>query len=647
MAFPRFSSTTTTDLQKIHPLFAIGAVVRDRLSGTLRLKIEKTVRIFRFEGGFCVNALSNMKSELPGAFLLAEGKFTPAQFEAYFAETRQPKSDAWEIAKRMAGLKETDLASLRSRLALQLVSLSAPVSDAEASFQPAPAAPPSPDAPHGLRLLMAGALALNPSRLSSLFPELQNDSVVRGDEKLEKTLEPLPLDPEERGLLTVVKNSRTVAEVFESSFLKRERIQALLFAFWLCGLVTLETVEVARRKTYEASLTPQDRATREEVRQFVLRLPQTNYYQWLGIHPNASGADILKQAKGLLEKHSAPSLEKAFQDERKSDLSRLLSAVDEALNVLLHGEKRAEYDRYLAGGKTGSFLAESAAVRTEAVFQEARAKIAAGKIHEALALFENALRVPAPSPRVAAAYARLLLTSGDTGDVRNREKAVDQIKRALQGAPEDPDLYLAFAEWCVALRQTDKAFEAYQRALDLDPTLLPAREALKRLNPDRAAKGILQAIHRNLQKLNHYQLLGIDPQASPSRIHAAYRDLSKQFHPDRFFQEKDAILQDLAKETFKRVVEAFMVLKASARRKEYDETLLAPAKAGVSEGPPSAPRLTGPTTRQGKKFFDLAMAALRDRKLDTAKLNLKLALQAEPDNPVLRKKLDEISRQAG
>ena len=223
-----------------------------------------------------------------------------------------------------------------------------------------------------------------------------------------------------------------------------------------------------------------------------------------------------------------------------------------------------------------------------------------------------------------------------------------QLRRAFQSHPNDPELYLVFGEWLEAAGQKDKAFEAFSKAVQLDPTFQKAREALRRLGPEKATKLIILAISRNLPKLNYYQLLGIDASASQSQIHAAYRDLSKQFHPDRFFKDTDPEFPHIAKETYKRMVEAFMVLKDPAQRKDYDELLLrTPKNKSIAEAPlltPFMPHPSGPTTRQGKKFFNLALDALRNRDFDTAKLNLKLALQAEPDNPVIREKLEEISR---
>jgi DnaJ-class molecular chaperone len=108
-------------------------------------------------------------------------------------------------------------------------------------------------------------------------------------------------------------------------------------------------------------------------------------------------------------------------------------------------------------------------------------------------------------------------------------------------------------------------------------------------------------------------------------------------------------LRNLSKETYKRMIDAFMVLKDPARRKAYDQTLLVVPGVkvgGVTDRQPdiSDPHSIGPTTQQGRKFYDLALAALRERRLETAKFNLELALQAEPGNRAIQEKLNEISR---
>ena len=61
-----------------------------------------------------------------------------------------------------------------------------------------------------------------------------------------------------------------------------------------------------------------------------------------------------------------------------------------------------------------------------------------------------------------------------------------------------------------------------------------------------------------------YKTLGVDKKASPEAIKKAYRNLAREFHPDR--NPGDA----RAEERFKEVSAAYDVLGDADKRKEYD-----------------------------------------------------------------------------
>ena len=60
---------------------------------------------------------------------------------------------------------------------------------------------------------------------------------------------------------------------------------------------------------------------------------------------------------------------------------------------------------------------------------------------------------------------------------------------------------------------------------------------------------------------DYYAILGVDPDATPAQIKAAYRKKAKEFHPDYYGQDS---------EPFKAVQEAYSTLIDPERRKAYD-----------------------------------------------------------------------------
>lgn len=66
----------------------------------------------------------------------------------------------------------------------------------------------------------------------------------------------------------------------------------------------------------------------------------------------------------------------------------------------------------------------------------------------------------------------------------------------------------------------------------------------------------------NYKKMNHYDLLGVASTASDKEMKLAYLNLAKKFHPD--------VYKGLNKDHFKKVNEAYSVLKNKQKRAAYD-----------------------------------------------------------------------------
>ena len=117
----------------------------------------------------------------------------------------------------------------------------------------------------------------------------------------------------------------------------------------------------------------------------------------------------------------------------------------------------------------------------------------------------------------------------------------------------------------------------------------------------------------------HYEILGVEPDASHDEIKRAYLDLALRFHPDRQGSADPATLERAAWR-MREVNEAWHVLQSPGRRARYDEELGAerrrhdasvapvprtwtPAEGGVDDDLTAAPQSPVRRTRGGMRPF--------------------------------------------
>ena len=62
-------------------------------------------------------------------------------------------------------------------------------------------------------------------------------------------------------------------------------------------------------------------------------------------------------------------------------------------------------------------------------------------------------------------------------------------------------------------------------------------------NSTPSSRGAWCDVHREIQQLDHYALLGVDPKADKKAIKRAYYELAAVFHPDQYFRKTPGLLQ--------------------------------------------------------------------------------------------------------
>ncbi|MFN7133142.1 MAG: DnaJ domain-containing protein, partial [Myxococcales bacterium] len=155
-----------------------------------------------------------------------------------------------------------------------------------------------------------------------------------------------------------------------------------------------------------------------------------------------------------------------------------------------------------------------------------------------------------------------------------------------------------------------------------------------------------------IEGFDYFQVLKLDKSASPRAIKEAYYRESRDHHPDRFAQLPDAELKEKINKIFKRVTEAYVVLRDDAKRAKYVADISGPERekklrfteASEAEQKAEAKRQIEEqigTTPKGRDAYRSAVKEMEARRYDGAIRHLKMALMYEPQNQKYKDKLAE------
>jgi len=167
----------------------------------------------------------------------------------------------------------------------------------------------------------------------------------------------------------------------------------------------------------------------------------------------------------------------------------------------------------------------------------------------------------------------------------------------------------------------------------------------------------VETLHSVLEELDYYRLLKLKGGAPIPEVEKAYNEQSQRFHPDRFFGVRDPDLMKKITAIFKRVAEGYQVLKNPELKKMYDEKLgvrtkgdaavsSAGKRAHVSKATLEQEKAALEaddvvTDKKAKKYWDLAKIAESNEDWNGVVMNIQFAMNYEPDNPLLKQKVDE------
>jgi curved DNA-binding protein CbpA len=158
-----------------------------------------------------------------------------------------------------------------------------------------------------------------------------------------------------------------------------------------------------------------------------------------------------------------------------------------------------------------------------------------------------------------------------------------------------------------------------------------------------------------LDTLDYFEVLRLPRSASAAEVKAAYYRESRAFHPDRFAALPSAELKDLVGRIYRRVNEAYTVLRDEAKRAKYLADVSGPErsrKLRFSEEDEAqvrdelkrrAEEQLG-ATPNGRKFYAAALAEIAAQRWEAAERALRSALMYEPANARFKEALAGVER---
>lgn len=101
----------------------------------------------------------------------------------------------------------------------------------------------------------------------------------------------------------------------------------------------------------------------------------------------------------------------------------------------------------------------------------------------------------------------------------------------------------------------------------------PVSELLEDVEIDEELQKRIDETYHRADKMNNYQLLGVDLDADRTEIRRAYFVLSKVFHPDAYYGKRLGSFKAKMEVIFRRVTDAYEVLGRAKKREAYDRYL--------------------------------------------------------------------------
>jgi DnaJ-class molecular chaperone len=159
-----------------------------------------------------------------------------------------------------------------------------------------------------------------------------------------------------------------------------------------------------------------------------------------------------------------------------------------------------------------------------------------------------------------------------------------------------------------------------------------------------------------LDQLDYFGILKVSQGAGHAEIKAAYYRESRAYHPDRFAAVPSAEFRELVGRIYRRVNEAYTVLRDDKKRAKYVQDIAGPERVKklrfteadevqVKEEQKKKIEEQLGQTPNGRKFYAAALLEIQAQRWEPAQRALKSALMYEPGNARFKEQLAAVEKE--
>ena len=158
-----------------------------------------------------------------------------------------------------------------------------------------------------------------------------------------------------------------------------------------------------------------------------------------------------------------------------------------------------------------------------------------------------------------------------------------------------------------------------------------------------------------LDQLDYFEVLGLARTAGAHEVKAAYYRESRAYHPDRYAALPSPQLRDVIGRIYRRINEAYTVLRDDAKRQRYLAEVSGPDRtkklrfteldeAAVKDEKKKKLEEQYGQTPNGRKHYATALKEFDAKRWDAAERAIKSALMYEPGNAKFKELLAQVER---